>query len=69
MWFEKSERSHGGPGSDKHPYWLQSCHPDKRLHSQMCESEEFRATYAVQGRELSTLTLKMRNLRALKMVI
>ncbi|OAJ95919.1 trimethylamine-N-oxide reductase TorA [Vibrio bivalvicida] len=51
MWFEKSERSHGGPGSEKHPYWLQSCHPDKRLHSQMCESEEFRATYAVQGRE------------------
>ncbi len=51
MWFEKSERSHGGPGSDKHPFWLQSCHPDKRLHSQMCESEEFRATYAVKGRE------------------
>ncbi|MDE1263183.1 trimethylamine-N-oxide reductase TorA [Vibrio aestuarianus] len=51
MWFEKTERSHGGPGSDKHPYWLQSCHPDKRLHSQMCESEEYRATYAVQGRE------------------
>ncbi|WP_104402519.1 trimethylamine-N-oxide reductase TorA [Vibrio penaeicida] len=51
MWFEKTERSHGGPGSEKHPYWLQSCHPDKRLHSQMCESEEFRSTYAVQGRE------------------
>ncbi|MBM4919808.1 trimethylamine-N-oxide reductase TorA [Vibrio parahaemolyticus] len=51
MWFEKSERSHGGPGSDRYPFWLQSCHPDKRLHSQMCESEEFRATYAVQGRE------------------
>ncbi|NIY83947.1 trimethylamine-N-oxide reductase TorA [Vibrio hepatarius] len=51
MWFEKTERSHGGPGSDKYPFWLQSCHPDKRLHSQMCESEEFRATYAVQGRE------------------
>jgi len=51
MWFEKTERSHGGPGSDKHPYWLQSCHPDKRLHSQMCEAEEFRATYSVQGRE------------------
>ncbi|WP_162062698.1 trimethylamine-N-oxide reductase TorA [Vibrio taketomensis] len=51
MWFEKTERSHGGPGSDKHPFWLQSCHPDKRLHSQMCESEEFRATYTVQGRE------------------
>ncbi|WP_139684535.1 trimethylamine-N-oxide reductase TorA [Vibrio tasmaniensis] len=51
MWFEKTERSHGGPGSKKHPFWLQSCHPDKRLHSQMCESEEFRATYTVQGRE------------------
>ncbi|WP_070963132.1 trimethylamine-N-oxide reductase TorA [Vibrio sonorensis] len=51
MWFEKTERCNGGPGSDKHPFWLQSCHPDKRLHSQMCESEEFRATYSVQGRE------------------
>ncbi len=51
MWFEKTERSHGGPGSDKYPFWLQSCHPDKRLHSQMCESEEFRATYTVAGRE------------------
>lgn len=51
MWFEKSERSHGGPGSEKHPFWLQSCHPDKRLHSQMCESEDMRATYAVNGRE------------------
>jgi len=30
---------------------MQSCHPDKRLHSQMCESEKFRATYTVQGRE------------------
>ncbi|MGF1682355.1 trimethylamine-N-oxide reductase TorA [Photobacterium minamisatsumaniensis] len=51
MWFEKAERSHGGPGSDKHPLWLQSCHPDQRLHSQMCESDEYRATYTVQGRE------------------
>lgn len=51
MWFEKAERSHGGPGSDKYPLWLQSCHPDKRLHSQMCESDEYRATYAVQDRE------------------
>ncbi|OYD21322.1 trimethylamine-N-oxide reductase TorA [Oceanimonas baumannii] len=51
MWMEKAERSHGGPGSDKHPLWLQSVHPDQRLHSQMCESDEYRATYAVQGRE------------------
>ncbi|WP_413111606.1 trimethylamine-N-oxide reductase TorA [Thaumasiovibrio sp. DFM-14] len=51
MWLEKTERSHGGPKSDVYPLWLQSCHPDKRLHSQMCESEEFRATYSVQGRE------------------
>ncbi|GAL05175.1 trimethylamine-N-oxide reductase [Photobacterium aphoticum] len=51
MWFEKAERSHGGPGSDKFPLWLQSCHPNKRLHSQMCESDAFRATYTVQDRE------------------
>ncbi|MGF1714330.1 trimethylamine-N-oxide reductase TorA [Photobacterium chitinilyticum] len=51
MWFEKSERSHGGPKSDKYPLWLQSCHPDQRLHSQMCESEDYRATYTVKGRE------------------
>lgn len=50
-WMEKSERSHGGPGSEKFPVWMQSCHPDKRLHSQMCESEEFRETYTVKGRE------------------
>ncbi len=50
-WMEKVERSHGGPGSKQHPIWLQSCHPDKRLHSQMCESQEFRETYTVQGRE------------------
>ncbi|MFD2167485.1 trimethylamine-N-oxide reductase TorA [Thalassotalea euphylliae] len=51
MWFEKFERSHGGPMSDKFPVWLQSCHPDKRLHSQMCDSTEYRNTYAVKGRE------------------
>ena len=51
LWMEKNERSHGGPGSDKYPVWLQSCHPDKRLHSQMCESEEYRNSYAVMGRE------------------
>lgn len=51
MWFEKSERSHGGPNSNKFPFWLQSCHPEKRLHSQMCESEDLRKTYSVGGRE------------------
>lgn len=51
MWMEKAERSHGGPGSDKYPLWLQSAHPDKRLHSQMCESEVLRETYTIQGRE------------------
>ncbi|MDP5218902.1 trimethylamine-N-oxide reductase TorA [Ruegeria sp. 2205SS24-7] len=50
-WMEKLERSHGGPGSEKYPIWLQSCHPDQRLHSQMCDSEPYRATYSVQGRE------------------
>lgn len=51
MWFEKAERSHGGPKSDKFAFWLQSVHPDKRLHSQLCESKTLRETYAVQGRE------------------
>lgn len=51
IWMEKAERSHGGPGSDKYPLWLQSAHPDKRLHSQMCESEALRSTYTIQGRE------------------
>ncbi|WP_028358222.1 trimethylamine-N-oxide reductase TorA [Brackiella oedipodis] len=51
IWMEKTERSHGGPGSDKHPLWLQSVHPDTRLHSQTNESEHRRAVYTVQGRE------------------
>ncbi|OOH85019.1 trimethylamine N-oxide reductase I catalytic subunit [Pasteurellaceae bacterium 15-036681] len=51
MWFEKAERSHGGPKSEKFKFWLQSVHPDKRLHSQLCESKDLRDTYAVQGRE------------------
>lgn len=51
MWFEKEERSHGGPGSKEFKFWMQSVHPDKRLHSQLCESKELRETYSVQGRE------------------
>ena len=51
VWMEKSERSHGGPGSDKYPIWLQSVHPDTRLHSQTCESETRRKVYTIQGRE------------------
>lgn len=51
MWFEKAERSHGGPKSEQYPFWLQSVHPDKRLHSQLCESKELRDTYAIQDRE------------------
>ncbi len=51
MWFEKAERSHGGPKSKQFPLHLQSCHPNKRLHSQLCSSDEYRATYTVQGRE------------------
>ncbi|MFD0966062.1 trimethylamine-N-oxide reductase TorA [Seminibacterium arietis] len=51
MWFEKSERSHGGPKSEQFKFWLQSVHPDKRLHSQLCESKELRDTYSIQDRE------------------
>ncbi|RTR32832.1 trimethylamine-N-oxide reductase TorA [Shewanella atlantica] len=65
-WMEKLERSHGGPGSEKFPVWMQSCHPDKRLHSQMCESKEYRETYTVQGREpvyLSPVDAKKRGIK------
>lgn len=51
MWFEKTERSHGGPGSARYPLHLQSVHPDFRLHSQLCESETLRAQYSVAGKE------------------
>jgi len=51
MWFEKTERSHGGPGSAHYPLHLQSVHPDFRLHSQLCESETLRAQYNVAGKE------------------
>lgn len=51
VWMEKAERSHNGPRSDKFPLWLQSAHPDTRLHSQTCESPSRRATYTIQGRE------------------
>lgn len=51
VWMEKAERSHGGPKSDRFPLWLQSAHPDKRLHSQLCEATGYRETYAIAGRE------------------
>ncbi|WP_434360376.1 trimethylamine-N-oxide reductase TorA [Parasalinivibrio latis] len=51
MWFEKAERSHGGPGSEKFPIHLQSCHPNNRLHSQLCSSTVYRATWSVADRE------------------
>ena len=51
VWMEKFERSHGGPNSKRFPVWLQSVHPDKRLHSQLCESEPLRSTYSIMGRE------------------
>ncbi|WP_394203142.1 trimethylamine-N-oxide reductase TorA [Shewanella waksmanii] len=66
-WMEKSERSHGGPGSEKFPIWMQSCHPDKRLHSQMCESEAYRESYAVNGREpvyLNPVDAKQRGIQS-----
>jgi len=66
IWMEKAERSHGGPGSKKYPLALQSCHPDQRLHSQMCESTAYRESYTIQGREpvyLSPEDAKSRNIK------
>ncbi len=51
VWMEPFERSHGGKGSDEYPLHLQSCHPDKRLHSQICSSEAWRKSWAVADRE------------------
>lgn len=51
IWMEKAERSHGGPKSESFPLWMQSAHPDNRLHSQGCEDPKMRATYAIAGRE------------------
>lgn len=67
VWMEPFERSHGGKGAEKYPLHLQSCHPDKRLHSQLCSSEEFRKTYSVAGREplyISPKDAKSRGLKA-----
>ncbi|AUO63680.1 trimethylamine N-oxide reductase I catalytic subunit [Citrobacter freundii complex sp. CFNIH2] len=50
VWMEPFERSHRD-SKDNYPLHLQSCHPDKRLHSQLCSSDAFRHTYAVAGRE------------------
>ncbi|SFQ29000.1 trimethylamine-N-oxide reductase TorA [Enterovibrio norvegicus] len=65
MWFEKVERSHGGPKSKTFPIHLQSCHPNHRLHSQLCSSDEHRGTYAVADREpcyISTADAKARGI-------
>ncbi|WP_159566682.1 trimethylamine-N-oxide reductase TorA [Budvicia diplopodorum] len=66
MWFEKAERSHGGPSSDKFPLHLQSCHPDFRLHSQLCESETLRKLYGVDGREPLFISPKDAESRGIK---
>ncbi|HIF9077729.1 TPA: trimethylamine-N-oxide reductase TorA [Photobacterium damselae] len=66
MWFEKAERSHGGPLSDKFPLHLQSCHPNHRLHSQLCSSTDFRATYTVADREPVYISTKDAAARGIK---
>ncbi|QLO83933.1 MULTISPECIES: trimethylamine-N-oxide reductase TorA [unclassified Citrobacter] len=66
VWMEPFERTHSSK-TDKYPLHLQSCHPDKRLHSQLCSSEAFRNTYAVAGREplyMSESDARARGLKA-----
>lgn len=66
VWMEPFERNHTGK-QEKYPLHLQSCHPDKRLHSQLCSSEAFRNTYAVAGREplyIGEADAKARGLKA-----
>ncbi|RXJ74089.1 trimethylamine-N-oxide reductase TorA [Veronia nyctiphanis] len=66
MWFEKAERSHGGPKSRQYPIHLQSCHPKHRLHSQLCSSTEHRETYAVNGREPIYISIEDAAARGIK---
>lgn len=68
MWFEKSERSHGGPGSDKYPFWLQSCHPDKRLHSQCVSLKSSARHTRCKVVSLFTSTQSMQKQKASKTV-
>lgn len=65
VWMEPFERTHSGK-KDKYPLHLQSCHPDKRLHSQLCSSEAFRNTYAVAGREPLYISAQDATTRGLK---
>ena len=65
VWMEPFERSHSGK-KDKYPLHLQSCHPDKRLHSQLCSSDAFRNTYAVAGREPLYMSEEDARVRGLK---
>lgn len=67
MWFEKVERSHGGPKSSSFPLHLQSCHPAHRLHSQLCSSDQLRSTYSVADREpcyINTQDAKNRGIKS-----
>ncbi|EMM7667131.1 trimethylamine-N-oxide reductase TorA [Citrobacter freundii] len=65
VWMEPFERTHSGK-KDKYLLHLQSCHPDKRLHSQLCSSEAFRNTYAVAGREPLYISAQDATTRGLK---
>ncbi|CAH0533051.1 Trimethylamine-N-oxide reductase 1 [Vibrio stylophorae] len=66
MWFEKEERSHGGPKSNRYPLHLQSCHPNQRLHSQLCSSTKHRESYAVANREPFYISVEDAKARGIK---
>lgn len=66
IWMEKAERSHGGPKSDQYPLWMQSAHPDNRLHSQGCEATAMRESYAIAGREPVFISPEDAQLRGIK---
>lgn len=67
VWMTPFELSKVEGQEQKYPLHLQSCHPDKRLHSQICSSDAWRKTYAVADREplyISPEDAKARGLKA-----
>ncbi|MBW7984711.1 trimethylamine-N-oxide reductase TorA [Enterobacillus tribolii] len=66
VWMEPFELRKTDDKTQKYPLHLQSCHPDKRLHSQICSSEAWRKTYAVAEREPLYMSQKDADARGLK---
>ncbi|SUG80797.1 trimethylamine-N-oxide reductase [Salmonella enterica subsp. enterica] len=59
MWFEKIERSHGGPGSQRWPLHLQSVHPDSVCIPNCASRKRCVSNMPLAARSRSLLTHRM----------